>query len=214
MSLKSKLRSVLKIDPRLMRKMRKLLAPFRRIGIKKKFTVFANNCWGGRLYDKFGLPYLTPTIGLAMNAQDFVEFLKNIDYYLSLTPIPIETKQKTVNDEWGYYDCTLGNIIVEFRHYRNVEDAISKWTRRKTRTIYDNIIVKMSYYIDNPDYHLLDEFCSLPYKKILFVDNKGLEEKYKSQCRVVYIPKNQTDSEFVASDSKLKLKELKKIINS
>lgn len=47
MGLKTKLRKMLKIDPRVMRRMRKVLAPIRRIGLKKQFTIFSNNCWGG-----------------------------------------------------------------------------------------------------------------------------------------------------------------------
>ena len=73
----------MRIDPRLTRKIRRLIAPFRRVGIKRKFTIFSNNCWGGRLYDKFGLMYLTPTIGLAMSPADFVKFCSNYNYYFS-----------------------------------------------------------------------------------------------------------------------------------
>lgn len=101
MSLKSKLRTLLKIDPRIMRKLRKVVAPFRRIGLKKQFTIFSDNCWGGRLYDKFALQYLSPTIGLAIEESDYIKFLLNLDYYISLTPKPIINNQKKVNDEWG-----------------------------------------------------------------------------------------------------------------
>lgn len=169
---------------------------------------------GGRLYDKFSLPYLTPTIGLAIDTADFVKFLENYEYYLSLELKPIEGVQKQVNDEWGYYDCTLGEIKILFRHYRDVNDAIAKWNRRKERIIKENIIVKLTCFDENIDIDVLDRFAKLPYKKILFLSNKELVEKYESFSRVVYIPKDKTDSEFVVSDSKLKLKEIKKIINS
>ena len=214
MGLKLKLRKMLKIDPRVMRRMRKVLAPIRRIGLKKQFTIFSNNCWGGRLYDKFSLPYLTPTIGLSMDSDDFIKFLENYEYYFSLELKPIEEVQKQVNDEWGFYDCTLGDIKIIFRHYRNVNDAITKWNRRKKRIVKDNIIVKFTCYDDDVDTDVLDRFIKLPYKKILFLSDEGLVKKYESSCRVVYIPKDKTDSEFVVSDSKLKLKEIKKIINA
>ena len=214
MGLKTKLRKMLKIDPRVMRRVRKVLAPIRRIGLKKQFTVFSNNCWGGRLYDKFSLPYLTPTIGLAMDTTDFIKFLENYEYYFSLELKPIEDAQKQVNGEWGFYDCTLGDIKILFRHYRNVNDAIIKWNRRKERIVKDNIIVKFTCYDDNVDTDVLDRFIKLPYKKILFLSNEELVKKYESSCRVVYVPKDKTDSEFVVSDSKLKLKEIKRIINT
>lgn len=50
MSIKSKIRNVLKIDPRTMRKLRKIVAPIRKVGIKKDFTIYSNNCWGGGDY--------------------------------------------------------------------------------------------------------------------------------------------------------------------
>lgn len=214
MGLKAKLRKMLKIDPRVMRRMRKVLAPIRRIGLKKQFTIFSNNCWGGRLYDKFSLPYLTPTIGLAMDSGNFIKFIENYEYYFSLELKPIEDAQKLVNDEWGFYDCTLGDIKILFRHYRNVNDAITKWNRRKERIVKDNIIVKFTCFDENVDTDILDRFIQLPYKKILFLSDESLVEKYESLCRVVYIPKDKTDTEFVVSDSKLKLREIKRIINT
>ncbi len=47
--IKAKLREILKIDPRTMRKLRKIVAPIRKVGIKKKFTIYSNNCWGGEI---------------------------------------------------------------------------------------------------------------------------------------------------------------------
>ncbi len=45
--IKAKLREILKIDPRTMRKLRKVVAPIRKVGIKREFTIYSNNCWGG-----------------------------------------------------------------------------------------------------------------------------------------------------------------------
>lgn len=47
MNIKVLLSRVLKIDPRVMRRLRKITAPIKRIGLKKNFTLFSNNCWGG-----------------------------------------------------------------------------------------------------------------------------------------------------------------------
>lgn len=55
MSIKSKIRNLLKIDPRTTRKLRKILAPIRRIGVKKEFTIYSNNCWGGDFMINFPL---------------------------------------------------------------------------------------------------------------------------------------------------------------
>lgn len=215
MGLKEKLRKILKIGPRIMRKLRKIVAPFRRIGLKKEYTLFSDNCWGGRTYDKFGLPYLSPTIGLAMSKKDYISFLENVEHYVSLDLVPIEEEQRKVNDEYGFYLCMLGDLRINFVHYRDVNDAIQKWNRRKARIRYDNIIVKMSMYEKDYDEEILNRFLALPYKKILFIEREELAMKYNDDmCRTVYFPKENTDSEFIYSDKKLKLKELKKFINS
>lgn len=214
MTLKERIKRLLKVDPRIVRRLRKIISPIRRIGLKKEFTILADNCWGGRVYDKLGLQYLTPTIGLGIEVNDFIKFLKNYDYYFTLKPKPIENEQKKVNDEWGFYDCTLGDIKILFRHYRNSNDAIEKWERRKQRIKKDNIIVKMSYYQKEIDYDLLNEFFNLPFKKILFVCHKELLDYGKNyNCKTIYIPEEQTNEEFTIADKKLKLKEIKKIIN-
>lgn len=96
-----------------------------------------------------------------------------------------------------------------------MNDAINKWNRRKKRIIKDNIIVKMTYFSQEIDESLLDRFDALPFKKILFVTSKELiTSKYSKNSRIVFIPKNEKESEFIISDSNLKLKELKKIINT
>ena len=208
------LKNILKIDPRLMRRFRKILSPFRRIGLKKNFTIFSDNCWGGRVYDKFGIKYLTPTIGLSLSNFDFIKFLNNYDNYCKYDLIPIVDLQQKVNNEWGIYDCMLGDIQIKFRHYRNVNDAINKWNRRKERIQNDNIIVKMSYYENNEiNYKLIEDLIRLPYKKILFTNKIELLSINKID-KIVIIPNEKGDNEFILSDKNLKLKELKAIINS
>lgn len=214
MSFKYKIKNLLKIDPRTMRKIRKIVAPIRRIGIKKEFTIYSNNCWGGRVYDKFAFKYLTPTIGLAFESDDFIKFLENPNYYYNQELIPIKDIQKKVNDEWGFYDCNCGDIRILFRHYRCVDDAINKWNKRKLRIIKNNIIVKFTYFDDNVDKTILDRYIKLPYKKlILFVKDEQIYNYYKDKCICVFFPKQSYQSEFISSDRYLKLKNLKKIIN-
>ena len=47
------------------------------------FTIISNNCWGGLVYQYFGLPYTSPTVGLFIMDDDYIKFLENLDYYLS-----------------------------------------------------------------------------------------------------------------------------------
>ena len=56
-----------------------------RMRIKERdFTIISNNCWAGKVYQYLGMPYLTPTVGLYFFAEDYIKFVSNLKYYLSL----------------------------------------------------------------------------------------------------------------------------------
>lgn len=208
----------LKLTPHRKRLIRKVFSPLKRIGLKKEFSIISNNCWGGRIYDKFGLKYLSPTIGIAMQPLEYSKFISNLDYYLSLEPVPIIEKLNRIDNEHGNYPVMLGDIEFSFVHYRDVYDGINKWSNRKKRIVKDNIIVKMSYTPKGveEDEIILNSFAKVHYKKILFTCDKSLKERndlglvvvfpeYDDNCKII--------NEIAKSDKLLKLKELKKIIN-
>lgn len=43
----------------------------------KDFTIFSSNCTGGVLYHDLGLEFLSPTINLYMNCEDFIKFCED-----------------------------------------------------------------------------------------------------------------------------------------
>ena len=48
----------------------------------KPFTIFSNNCLGGVFYHDAGLPFTSPLINTAMDAEDFLKFLNDPEHYL------------------------------------------------------------------------------------------------------------------------------------
>ena len=50
----------------------------------KNITIFSNNCLAGFLYQKYGLKYLSPTIGANIEPSHFIKFCQNYKYYISL----------------------------------------------------------------------------------------------------------------------------------
>lgn len=153
----------------------------RRLKINNKdFSIISNNCWGGFIYQHFGLEYTTPTIGLFIYENDYVKFCKDLKYYLSLELEFIEVTQSKYYDkvtenqtkEITYPIAKLGDIEVFFMHYHSVEEAVEKWERRKNRINFDRLLVKMSERTDsNSD--TIKSFCELEYNnKICFTHNK------------------------------------------
>lgn len=139
------------------------------------FTIIANNCWGGFVYQRYGLPYLTPTVGLYFFADDFIKLAFNLEDYMTkpLEFIPYtESKYKAEFERRMHTHipiARLGDIEVAFLHYKTQEEAAQKWKRRVARINYNNLIFKFGKQYNCTADHLL-AFDSLAcQKKICFV---------------------------------------------
>lgn len=198
------------------RKLKKIIAPIRRIGLKNKdFTIISNNCWGGYIYDRYGLQYRTPTIGGILYPEDYIKFISRLPYYLS-----IEMKQITVQES-KYRDLLIeksrnmvgriDDIEVIFIHYSSIEDAVRKWNKRRKRVNYNNILFKFNdqnNFIDK----CYDDFIDLKFKnKIFFTSNKNFITR--DYC---YFIKEFEDKGFAVDDLKASkgIVDYKKLLNS
>jgi uncharacterized protein (DUF1919 family) len=158
------------------------------------FTIISNNCWGGGIYETFGLTYNTPTVGLFFYAPCYIKFIENLKKNLQLelkfigrSRYEMANKTRIGNP----YPIGLLNdeIEIHFLHYASENEALEKWERRKRRVNYDNLFCSLT---DN-DMCTMEEiefFDLLPYKKVFFsakkiphikclVWIKGFEEKGK-----------------------------------
>lgn len=143
----------------------------------KDFTIISNNCWAGTaVYQPFGLLYNTPTVGMGFVDDDYMKFLENFDYYISLKPEFINPKESkdyefrrsAYGREIDYPVARLDDITLWFSHYKTVDEAMTKWERRKQRINRNRILVKWSQR-RNQDPELLRRFLKLPFKnKIAF----------------------------------------------
>ena len=95
--------------------------------------------------------------------KDFIKFVNNLDYYLSLTP-----KVEMGKD---YPIGTLGDVKINFMHYSSPQEALEKWEERKQRINFDKIFVLMVER-DGFDDEDFNDFLKLKYPKILFTRNK------------------------------------------
>lgn len=154
----------------------KLLQWFRRTFILKNrdFTIISNNCWGGRIYQRYGLPYTSPTVGLMFFADEYLKFVQNLEYYLSQDLKFIPKKESKYYDFYTekdrYYPIgLLDDVEVVFLHYKSEKEAYDKWNRRKARINWDNLIVKFNDQNRATIDHI-KAFDKLPYKnKLCFV---------------------------------------------
>lgn len=134
----------------------------------KDFTIIASNCSGTFIYYDMGLPYLSPTVNLSIEMNDFVKLAENLRWYLEQDFVRLETDGK-------YPAGMLGDIKVYFVHYDTFEEGVRKWEERKTRINWDNLFI-MGTDKDGCTYETIRRFDKLPYKnKVIFTHVKYQE---------------------------------------
>ena len=143
--------------------------------VSADFSIISNNCWAGHVYRRYGLPYLTPTVGLYFFADDYVKLCSDLQGYMSkeLEFIPYtESKHRKIIEQRNQTHvpiARLGDVEIVFLHYSTAEEAARKWQRRVRRINYDNIIYKFSQMNYCTDEHLeyFDQIVAS--KKICFI---------------------------------------------
>jgi len=144
------------------------------------FSIISNNCWGGLVYQYFGLPYTSPMVGLFIMDDDYIRFLERLDYYLAQPLKFISINESRYKDQLQhestakiYYPIALlDDVEVHFLHYYSEQEAQEKWAKRLERLNRNRLLVKMSQRsTDIPD--LLDRFEALPFpNKICFTEHE------------------------------------------
>lgn len=125
-------------------------------------TIISSNCNGAYWYHDMKLKFLSPTINLSFDMNDYVKMLENLSWYM-------EQSIRPHNDEkFNYPVGILGDIEIRFNHYKTFEEAVVKWEERKKRINWDNLFV-LGIDGDNCTYETLKRFDALPYKnKVIF----------------------------------------------
>lgn len=88
-------------------------------------TIISSNCNGEFIYHDMRMPFLSPTINLSFDMNDYVKLLENLQWYMSqpITSYP---------DERFNFPCgMLADIEIRFNHYKTFEEAVEKWEERK-----------------------------------------------------------------------------------
>lgn len=142
----------------------------------KEFSIVSDNCWGGFVYQHFGLKYRSPFVGLFIFSDDYIKLISKLEFYMSKNLVFIEHSEsiyaKEIKDTIVYYPIArLVDIEIHFLHYKDNYEAETKWNKRKLRINYDNIIIKMcDRDLFSPS--LLQVFSGVDRKKIFLTSKK------------------------------------------
>lgn len=140
-----------------------------------EFTIISQNCIGGVFYHDMGIQFQSPTINLYFSAVDFVKFVLNLKEYLSMTP-------EMMWDE-TYPVGLVGDIKINFMHYRTCTEALKAWEKRKKRVRWDRIVV-LSTDMEGFNEGVFEQWKQIPFPKVLFTAQK----RFANEPDSVYYP--------------------------
>ena len=150
----------------------RLFKEVRRLRLKNTNpTIIASNCNGEFIYYDMKLNFLSPTINLSFDMNDYVKMLENLKWYMEQPITPYE------DDRFDYPTGMLGDIEIRFKHYSTFEEAVKKWEQRKKRINWDNLYI-LAIDGDNCTYESMVRFDNLPFKhKVIFTHKEYPEIK-------------------------------------
>lgn len=128
----------------------------------KSFSIISINCNGCTISHDLGLRFNSQFVNLWLSPSDFLEYVKNMDYYNS---IPLSfIKDEKYSHPVGYVD----GLKIYFTHYLSESDARMKWEERKKRINKNNIFLMMTDQ-EGCTIEQMREFDALPYNnKVIF----------------------------------------------
>lgn len=143
---------------------------------ESNISIIASNCWGGLICRTLGLECLSPFKNLFFEDDDYIRLLQNLDYYLAKELKFVQYKEYIYTKQF-YPIMKLDDISVHCLHYKDPEDAINNWNRRRLKINYQNLFVEM--YTERED--IMKQFLSLDQykKKVCFVPFESSGQAFK-----------------------------------
>lgn len=125
-------------------------------------TIIASNCNGEFIYYDMKLKFMSPTINLSFDMNDYVKMLENLQWYMEQSIEPYN------DSRFEYPTGMLGDIEIRFNHYKTFDEAVKKWEERKKRIDWNNLFI-LGIDGDDCTYDSICRFDELPYKnKVIF----------------------------------------------
>lgn len=141
-------------------------------------TILSNCCIGGAMYHDLGLRFLSPTINLYFSHHCFIDFINNLETYINCGELIDSGNKELANGApIGLLVCNgLPTLEIHFLHYSTFDEAKSKWIDRCKRINYKKIFLVIEAK-DAHEHSLINEYSSLPYKKIIFTNLPSNRDK-------------------------------------
>jgi len=136
----------------------------RRPGSMEPVSIISHNDLAQRIYDKLGMDYFSPTIGLWFDGGYF-NFIQDIPYY---TSCPLEdASSPDITHPVGLLrpeDGLHKPVKLYFSGYASFEEAVQAWQEGMSRLRYDRLYILWEFQDDRENYDwLMRMFVALPF---------------------------------------------------
>lgn len=149
------------------------------------FSLISNNCWGTRVYQRFGLAYASPFQSLFLMADDYLTLLdgfceEKLVLQKFITREESKYKEYIYNDKELYelnypIGVLIGGEELHFQHYTSKEYAQEKWEKRVKRINWEKLLFKFSDgYLATQEH--IKTFDKLPFEHKICFSAKPCEE--------------------------------------
>ena len=138
-------------------KRKRICKEFRERNNNANFTILSQNCVGGVIYKNLGLPFLTPTINCFIEDESFAKLVEKPRFYLSKSAEPlIDCYVDSIDSSITYPKIKIEDIEICCLHYKNCNEAVAAWNRRRTRVNFDNLYIMANSWNTHGKKELID----------------------------------------------------------
>jgi len=152
-------------------KRKSILSKYKKQLTNKDFSLITQNCIGGVMYSSLGIEFLSPTINMFIEDENFVKLVENLEYYMS---IPATAKQDKfvdpIDNSIVYPKISVGDLELCCLHYKDCNDAIAAWERRRKRINLDNVFVIANTWNLHDNEQLIKRLTETKYKTVILTD--------------------------------------------
>ena len=160
-------------------KREKIIKKFRKRNKVNDVTIISQNCVGGVIYDNLGLQFLSFTINMFIEDENFIKLVENLEHYMKIKPEPVtDCFIDPIDNNIKYPIIKIDDIKLCCIHYKDCKDAIDSWERRKVRVNYDNVVVIGNSWNMHENEKLIERLGKVKYKKVIFT----YKDYHKDYC--------------------------------
>ncbi|MBQ9274400.1 MAG: DUF1919 domain-containing protein, partial [Succinivibrio sp.] len=140
-------------------------------------TIIADMCASRFTYLTLGLRFTSPFLNLTIEETQYLKLLRNLPMYLSQPLEDYGSVPHPVVTGANFPQGRLGDIVLNFTHYRSFSAAQKSFDQRRQRVNLNYLVL----FFHTASRKLADEFLALPCpRKICFLEDIVSAVKFKS----------------------------------